>query len=192
MPYKINLRSAKSTVKGKIASIKSLIVDATLSIAGAAADAKVVGDALEEILTDGLNPHLQDTNNPHNVTKELLGLGKVDNTSDADKPVSAAQEKAIATAKQAGTDAMAEAKKRVIKTNAVVTLTASGWSGTQQTVKVTKVTADNSVVVGAAPESYLAYAESNVRCTAQAKGSLTFTCEDAPESDLTVNIMILD
>ena len=167
MPYKINLRSAQNTVKGKISSIKSLIVDATLSIAGAAADAKVVGDALEEILANGLNPHIQDTGNPHSVTKERVGLGKVDNTSDEDKPVSTAQAQAIAAAKQAGINAMAEAKKRVIKTNAVVTLTSAGWSGTQQTVSVAKVTADNTVVVGATPDSYLAYAESNIRCTAQ-------------------------
>lgn len=43
--------------------------------------------------------------NPHNVTKEQLGLGNVDNTSDADKPVSTAQAKAIADAKSTGTTA---------------------------------------------------------------------------------------
>lgn len=33
--------------------------------------------------------------NPHNVTKEDVGLGNVDNTADADKPVSTAQQSAI-------------------------------------------------------------------------------------------------
>ena len=37
--------------------------------------------------------------NPHNVTKSQVGLDKVDNTSDADKPVSTAQAQAIAEAK---------------------------------------------------------------------------------------------
>lgn len=34
--------------------------------------------------------HLTDYSNPHNVTKEQVGLGEVDNTSDMDKPVSSA------------------------------------------------------------------------------------------------------
>ena len=31
--------------------------------------------------------HRTNKNNPHNVTKEQLGLGNVDNTSDMDKPI---------------------------------------------------------------------------------------------------------
>lgn len=38
-----------------------------------------------------LNNHKADKNNPHNVTKEQLGLGNVDNTSDLNKPISTAQ-----------------------------------------------------------------------------------------------------
>lgn len=32
--------------------------------------------------------HTENTSNPHNVTKVQVGLGNVDNTSDADKPIS--------------------------------------------------------------------------------------------------------
>ena len=49
--------------------------------------------------------HLANKSNPHNVTKDQVGLGNVDNTSDANKPVSTAQSTAIADAKKAGTDA---------------------------------------------------------------------------------------
>lgn len=35
-----------------------------------------------------LASHIVDTNNPHNVTKQQVGLGNVDNTSDLNKPVS--------------------------------------------------------------------------------------------------------
>lgn len=35
--------------------------------------------------------HINNKNNPHNVTKEQVGLGNADNTPDADKPVSNAQ-----------------------------------------------------------------------------------------------------
>ena len=34
--------------------------------------------------------HVADTDNPHQTTKEQVGLGNVDNTSDADKPISLA------------------------------------------------------------------------------------------------------
>ena len=43
-----------------------------------------------------LEAHTGNTSNPHGVTKADVGLGNVDNTSDADKPVSTAQAKAIA------------------------------------------------------------------------------------------------
>lgn len=49
--------------------------------------------------------HSKSTSNPHKVTKSQVGLGDVDNTSDASKPVSEAQATAIADAKKAGTDA---------------------------------------------------------------------------------------
>jgi len=39
--------------------------------------------------------HTGNTSNPHSVTKTQVGLGNVDNTSDADKPVSTAQATAI-------------------------------------------------------------------------------------------------
>ncbi len=41
------------------------------------------------------NSHVADTRNPHNVTKSQVGLGNVDNTSDADKPISTAQQTAL-------------------------------------------------------------------------------------------------
>src|SRR5690606_29803996 len=37
-----------------------------------------------------LAAHEADADNPHSVTKAQVGLGNVDNTSDADKPVSTA------------------------------------------------------------------------------------------------------
>lgn len=52
--------------------------------------------------------HLSNTSNPHGVTKSQVGLGNVNNTSDANKPVSTAQATAIADAKKAGTDAQAD------------------------------------------------------------------------------------
>lgn len=44
---------------------------------------------------DDIAAHKADTNNPHNVTKTQLGLDKVNNTSDADKPISKATQAAL-------------------------------------------------------------------------------------------------
>lgn len=52
-------------------------------------------------VTDDLNSHTGNKNNPHKVTKAQVGLENVDNTSDANKPVSTAQQTAINTAKEA-------------------------------------------------------------------------------------------
>ena len=41
--------------------------------------------------------HINDTNNPHNVTKAQVGLGNVDNTSDLNKPISNLVTAALAT-----------------------------------------------------------------------------------------------
>ena len=52
-----------------------------------------------------VNNHIANNSNPHVVTKTQVGLGNVNNTSDANKPVSTAQATAIADAKAAGTAA---------------------------------------------------------------------------------------
>ena len=47
---------------------------------------------------DKLDSHIADKANPHQVTKEQVGLSNVDNTADIDKPVSNATKSAIITA----------------------------------------------------------------------------------------------
>ena len=64
-------------------------------------DAKSAGTTAQNQVSD----HTSNKSNPHGVTKSQVGLGNVDNTSDANKPVSTAQATAIADAKKAGTDA---------------------------------------------------------------------------------------
>lgn len=52
-----------------------------------------------------VNNHIANKSNPHAVTRAQVGLSNVNNTSDANKPVSTAQASAIADAKAAGTAA---------------------------------------------------------------------------------------
>lgn len=56
-----------------------------------AKDQDVIDDSIKDNISDvatDLNLHVNDKNNPHEVTKAQIGLDKVDNTSDLDKPVS--------------------------------------------------------------------------------------------------------
>lgn len=71
-----------------------------------------------------------------------------------------------------------------------ITLPASGWSGNQQTVAATGVTADNAVTPSPAPASWEAAGAAGVRCTAQGADSLTFACSEPPAEDLTYNVLI--
>lgn len=57
----------------------------------AAADATSKANAVQA----NLNTHTANVANPHSVTKAQVGLGNVDNTSDANKPVSTAQQTAL-------------------------------------------------------------------------------------------------
>lgn len=71
-------------------------------------------DTLQSILSDlknkisqniteiesNLTSHINNKNNPHNVTKQQIGLSNVDNTSDLNKPVSTATQNALNTVKQ--------------------------------------------------------------------------------------------
>lgn len=50
---------------------------------------------------DVVKAHIDDKNNPHEVTKAQVGLGNVDNTSDADKPISTAQQEAFTAGAEA-------------------------------------------------------------------------------------------
>lgn len=52
-------------------------------------------DSLSENLNRTINSHVADYNNPHQVTKEQVGLGNVDNTEDVNKPISIAQQAAL-------------------------------------------------------------------------------------------------
>ena len=49
---------------------------------------ELIDDIKDSVIV--LNNHLNNKNNPHNVTKAQVGLGNVDNTADIDKPISTA------------------------------------------------------------------------------------------------------
>ena len=80
---------------------------------------------------------------------------------------------------------------RLTKVNTTITLAAADWSSNTQTVNVTGMTADGVVMVSPAPTDQSAYTSAGILCTAQAAGTLTFTCDTVPSADLSVNIVML-
>ena len=179
-----------NVLRGKISKVSPYAIDPSLTEEGAAADAKATGEAIDNARQVAID-HANSTGNPHKVNKSHVGLGSVDNTADVDKPVSTKQAEAIADAKKAGTDAMAEAEKKTEKIARIATLTVSGWTNNVQTVSVAGVTDINTVIICTNPANATEYAESVVRCTDQHEGSLTFTCDELPTIDLLVNVLIL-
>lgn len=62
--------------------------------------AQNLNDIQDEIIRnaediDDMSSHINNHQNPHQVTKEQVGLGNVDNTSDTDKPISSATQDAL-------------------------------------------------------------------------------------------------
>lgn len=178
-------------LRGKIAKAHPYQLDKTLTVEGAGAESESTGKAIGAVRKIA-EDHAKDNANPHKVTKKQVGLDNVDNTADVDKPVSTLQAEAIAEAKKAGTDAMAEAEKKTEKIPESITLPAAGWVENKQTVEVPGVTLENDVIIGTNPVNATEYAESFILCTEQDVNSLTFTCENVPEKDLLVNVLILN
>jgi hypothetical protein len=80
---------------------------------------------------------------------------------------------------------------RLTKVNSTIILTAAGWSSNTQTVSVTGMTATGVVMVSPDPTDQSAYTSAGIICSAQAAGTLTFTCSTTPSADLSVNVVML-
>lgn len=89
-----NITKEVNDRKGEITRVEKLITDEAATRAQADID-----------VNEKVDSHIGNKSNPHGVTKAQVGLANVNNTSDADKPVSTAQATAIADAKAAGTNA---------------------------------------------------------------------------------------
>lgn len=89
-----NITKEVNDRKGEITRVEKLISDEAVTRAQA-----------DTTVNAKVDSHIGNKSNPHGVTKAQVGLGNVNNTSDADKPVSTAQATAIADAKAAGTNA---------------------------------------------------------------------------------------
>ena len=86
--------------------------------------------AADSVIQSDVNAHEARTDNPHSVTKTQVGLGSVDNTADADKPVSTATQTAIGVAVAAHVDDTAGAHA-----DSAITFTPTGTGAVASTVQ---------------------------------------------------------
>ena len=80
--------------------------------------------SLVDALNSSLSNHTSRTDNPHHVTKAQVGLGNVDNTSDADKPISTATGNALDNLDTKVTDINSTLSEKIADVNSSATL----WS----------------------------------------------------------------
>jgi hypothetical protein len=81
--------------KGDLRNVTDIIDSSVLALE-AEIDVEIAnrGNAID-VVQDNIDSHVAASSNPHSVTKAQVGLGNADNTSDANKPVSIAQQAAI-------------------------------------------------------------------------------------------------
>lgn len=123
----------------------------TISAAGITEESDPVASA-------ALTTHAARTDNPHSVTKSQVGLGNCDNTSDADKPVSTAQQAALdakeptqTAASQAEAEAGAEAAIRKwspLRIKQAIDALGGGGGGSITTPKVLHITTAGNDTTG--------------------------------------------
>jgi hypothetical protein len=72
-----------------------------------------------------------------------------------------------------------------------VVLSTGGWAENAQTVSVEDVDTERDIVISPNPLHNEAYAKSGVYCSAQGEGTLTFKCDEVPNTAIEVNVLIL-
>lgn len=191
-----------SVLRGKISSLSPYALDQTLSVAGAAAEAKAVGNALAKMveyndIVDDLET--DDSERPLSAAQGVVLVRRINEsnktlTDDIDEVRTSAEEanKTAGDSVVIAENALKVAEEKVTAVGKVVNLPASGWAENSQTVAVEGVTAEQLIIVVADPSSFSPYAECQVRCSGQAKDSLTFSCNETPTDDLIANILILE
>jgi hypothetical protein len=97
-------------------------------------------------------------------------------------------------ANSAANEAQKTADGKCRKFNLRVKLLKNGWSGNYQIVSAPGVLADETlcdVLTSPVEASREIYSDCVVRCSEQKTGSLTFMCDDVPDADLTVSVIVI-
>lgn len=87
----LNQKADNSTVE----ELSQTVTDNYNTLSGQISDEANTREQADETLDGKIDTHITDKNNPHEVTKDQVGLGNVDNTSDLNKPISTATQSAL-------------------------------------------------------------------------------------------------
>jgi hypothetical protein len=119
---------------GDIAGAITKVLAENQALTIACADGEFFYPDSGDVDLTAVNAHMASTANPHGVTKAQVGLSAVENTSDANKPVSTAQAAAILAAKDranhTGTQAIATVTGLQAALDAKAALASPSFSGT--------------------------------------------------------------
>lgn len=105
-------------------------------------------------LADNISEHIKDKDNPHVVTTTQLGLDKVDNTSDKDKPISTATQLALDELKGTITTHIDNTEIHVTQEDK------DTWTAKQDALSDTQLDAVNSTITADKVTKYEGYATS--------------------------------
>ena len=172
------------------------LTDGTITVKRATnATNDINGNAIDEYYTplESFNPIAATAENSATaITKIVNGtttVGKATSATSAESATKATQDGSgnVITTTYATKEELSS-----LTSGSTVTIAASAWSNKSATVSVNGVTASNNIFVTPSASSYLAYANAQVRCTAQGSGTLTFACETTPTTNISVNVLIFN
>mgnify|MGYP000848864051 CR=1 FL=1 len=163
----------------------------------------VISDTALNIVTDAM------ANIPDIVTNAEATINSTATTAEtnianaktsAETDITTAKDQAVAAVIAAGgvdaytkaqTDSLISGFKNI--TSSTINIPVATWDATNLncTVSASGVTADNAVVVTPDPASMDVYSAAGIVCTAQAAGTLTFTCKTVPTAAVAVNVMVV-
>lgn len=130
-----------------------------------------------------------------------MGEKRVTNVADpagekdaVNKSYADAIDKKAGDAGVAALNAQNTANAKCNRSSLRVKLLATGWSGNHQTVSAPGVLEDEAlcdIISSPIEDSREVYNDCEVRCSAQGNNTLTFKCDDTPDDDLTVAVLVL-
>lgn len=161
----------------------------TIELNGGTGSIKKNGDEVAtqnevSVVQSDINTHEANTSNPHNVTKSQVGLGNVDNTSDANKPVSTAQQTALNlkddAANKSTSTALGTSNTLYPTQNAVKTYVDSGLA-----------TKENALTITAEKNANYSIAANEYVPVDLSSGNVTLTIPTAPADKTLIGVKIV-